>query len=476
MKTLRIVLFFAVMLLTSRLSAQVTNTDVLNGAFLNGPNDWKWSQAIDTSSTGTCVSQMGPFTPFWDNETPFYDQAHGRVARTAWIFTDGSGFGGRSGTCRRMEQSVLVPLGSRLRYERHSTRVSTTATLTPSNLVITALDLDSGIETTLNSVVDGFGCPPFTTCGFIPYVVDLSPVWGRKISLRFTSFFSSQVIGGRLTSAGTQIEVDNIKIEKNPITAFEKPTSGQWYNPARSGNGIHLSRAPNGDILLLWYTYLPSGKAVWYISDVKPMIGGVFASQIYKSTWNAVTGVNSTTPAGDVRLEMVSFPVPNGTGGSTPSTVMNLYWDLYSVNGDISGFDGAEPFRFLSGGQGLTGLWYEPALSGWGISIDYRNNPSSVDTIATAFYYEGTEPVWAQAQFEGTPTGGGMFQLTEFTGHGLCPQCYAQPISLVPRVAGAVGLGLDINQGWVDITGASGQFWRRGSPAAPAGIFRLTQP
>lgn len=450
-------LLFAVMVM-SPIRAQVAGQGIVNGTFENGPNDWLWSQAV-VPALYDCNSKMTAFTSFWDEITPYLSQTRGRVAAGALLATLGNGIWD---TCRRIEQSFIVPVGSDLKYDAEWIAASAGTTGDEQTaLEISVFDVGTGREFSL--VTSSGPCSVSVDCGVRSYSENISKFWGRQISLRFTTKSRTHAALGKLISIGAQVRLDNIRVEKLPTVTGATPTAGQWYNPARSGNGIHLSRSSTGDFLLLWYTYLPSGKAIWYISDVKPMISGVMASPIYKSIWNPVTGQNSLTPVGDIRLEMVSEG-------------MNLFWDLHSFNGNNSGFDGGEPFRLLLGGGSYTGLWYEPALSGWGVSVDYKNNTNGVDTIGTVFYYDGTEPVWAQAQAEGAPNSGALWGVTEFTGHGLCPECFAQPISLVPRVAGALGLNLDANQGWIDITQSSGQFWRRGSPTAPVGIFRLTQP
>ena len=115
---------------------------------------------------------------------------------------------------------------------------------------------------------------------------------------------------------------------------------------------------------------------------------------------------------------------------------MYFFWDMYSIGGNNTTFDGAEPLMHLSGGGSYTGLWYEPAYSGWGISLEYKDNPQGIDTVATAFYYDGTEPVWAQGAVDGTPTGNKLIELTQYTGIGLCPECVGPAGTDVPVAGG----------------------------------------
>lgn len=155
---------------------------------------------------------------------------------------------------------------------------------------------------------------------------------------------------------------------------------------------------------------------------------------------------------------------------------MYFFWDMYSIGGNNTTFDGAEPLTHLSGGGSYTGLWYEPAYSGWGISLEYKDNPQGIDTVATAFYYDGTEPVWAQGAVDGTPTGNKLIELTQYTGIGLCPECVGQQAQMFPWPAGILSLSLDGGAGWIDAQSHSGNRWQRGSTAQPAGIVQMTGP
>jgi len=148
---------------------------------------------------------------------------------------------------------------------------------------------------------------------------------------------------------------------------------------------------------------------------------------------------------------------------------------LNSVNGDSVGYDGGEPMFHLLGQGSYTGLWYEPALSGYGYSIDHRNSDNY--TATTVFYYINGEPVWARGEKVGAPTANNITSLVSIKGLGLCPECNGQAITKTTLPVGEVGLSLDVNKSWVYLQDAAGvPVWQRGLPQQPVDTYRLTFP
>jgi hypothetical protein len=85
--------------------------------------------------------------------------------------------------------------------------------------------------------------------------------------------------------------------------------SGNWYDPATSGQGITVEVNPNSDALFLaWYTYSPSGASAgasgqrWYTAQGSFAAGArAIPLQIYQTTggvFNAVSPAPATVPVG----------------------------------------------------------------------------------------------------------------------------------------------------------------------------------
>ncbi len=227
------------------------------------------------------------------------------------------------------------------------------------------------------------------------------------------------------------------------------PRAGSWYNPARSGQGIDFFRTADGQWLLFWFTYREDGSPTWYVSGIGGIAGNSWSAPLYRSTWNGTSNV--ATLVGVVGLTFSS------------AEQAQFAWTLFDV-------PGGEPMVFLGGGEGRTGAWYEPALSGWGVQIEESANLQ----WATVAFYEGSEPRWVLGST--SPTGPTTsLPLNWYTGPGLCPGCQY----VGPPTAQAVGtLTLSIfgssdlsGSATTFITAPSGATWNR--PAA--NLFKLTQ-
>jgi len=334
--------FFGGVLVLAALSPAVCLSQVQNGDFERGGNDWLWSQAVVSGeSPQACFDSMVAFSPRlnYDLFHLYGAEQYGLVAKVS----------GNSDTrlgewvhCRQISQDVYVPPGYVMKFNNKvglGDLPDQWAGVSTTNLTVSAIDKNSGHEFQLFTKSGAqFHCPgPGSCAAFATDTVNISAVWGRNVSLRFKTYgIRESLSDGKYTVYSTAL-IDGVTLEKIPVGPLPIK-SGSWYNQNRSGHGLHVSRAANGSLVAIWYTYLADGRPVWYISDSLPATNGVWQSPIFKSTWNPATGTNFMQPVGDVKIEM------NG------SSAMTFSWDLYSINGNNSGYDGAEPFTFLFGG------------------------------------------------------------------------------------------------------------------------------
>ncbi|MEM9596745.1 MAG: S8 family serine peptidase [Acidobacteriota bacterium] len=180
------------------------------------------------------------------------------------------------------------------------------------------------------------------------------------------------------------------------------PRAGHWYNPDRSGHGISFYRNGADQYVLTWYTYLPDGTPIWYLSDAAVKTrGATWTAPLYKVvTWNGA----STTPevVGRVRL---SFDDPRDA------------WFAWTLNGE----SGGERFRFHHGGSGAGGLWYAPSSPGWGLTVDDGYSHGVRTMISAVTFYEDSEPRWVQGVVPYSPNAD--TPVYWLRGPGLCPSC-----------------------------------------------------
>lgn len=426
----------------------------VNGEFESGPAAWAWKKA-ETSHLNPC-DDLAAFSAGYVN-TPQNIMGSDRAARVTHDFSYGSSIH----VCGQIEQEVFVPIGARLKFDYRIGDPTYAYTSAPGAFSMIAEDVQLGIEKRLTTA-SGSNCRTGSQWCNPPVVsknLDISRYWGRVARLKFRGSSWGSKGGVSYDHAPTMSYVDSVRLEM-PTLSQAKPRSGGYYNPSRSGQGIHISKSPDGQYSLIWYTFLPNGEPVWYMSDIAYHQGGVWQAGLYKFTWNTQSDTrNPGQLVGDVRLESLS------------STKLNFMWDFHS-DGDIAGYDSGEPMQFLTGNEGYTGMWYEPALSGWGFTADHEVGDS---TSTTVFYYDGAKPVWAYSSKSGDPVGGATATLYRYTSTGLCPTCKFEPVSRSAATVGEIGLNLESNQGWFVAEGEHTD-WQRGSSASPSALSRLTYP
>ncbi|MFZ5441990.1 MAG: PKD domain-containing protein [Myxococcota bacterium] len=344
------------------------------------------------------------------------------------------------------------------------------ATLTAGDRVITARATDSsGVEGQWSVRVRVVMPPPivagFTvacsqlTCTFDPsastgsgaltflwtFPVDVTLPLGPTPTITFPSSGTYFVTLRVRDALGREASTTRGVTVTGPVVV--SPRAGAWFNPARSGHGVELFPVAGGSWVFVWYTYTPWGAPIWYLADVAPLSNNTFASTLYLTTWNGAG--TDRTPIGSVSLTFSS------------ATTAQL---AYTVNG----VSGSEPIQHLAGGEGRSGAWYEPALSGWGLQLEEQ--PGFYG--ATIAFYEGSQPRWVMGTALPGPAVG--MALSWYDGPGLCPGCtYAG--SPTPTPAGTLDLhvGEGAFSGYANtlITTPSGWTWNR----PWASIAKLTQ-
>jgi DNA-binding beta-propeller fold protein YncE len=238
---------------------------------------------------------------------------------------------------------------------------------------------------------------------------------------------------------------------RDPARRF-RPVAGGWYNPERSGHGLDVQVV--GDLLfVIWYTYDADGTPTWYQGQADKA-HGVWESPLYRVTWNG----SAATPVaiGSMRLEFED------------ERRASFSWVLPDSSG-------SEPMQPLSVGsssetQFPTAAWFDPAESGWGLSVTRQGERA----YAIAFIYDPQgQPTWvlgvSDAALGATDL---VFDADRFHGPTRCPQCVgsAGPTA-VP--AGEIRFRIaDMDRAEVDTAiAAAGIGWQRSG----ADFRRLTE-
>ncbi len=183
-----------------------------------------------------------------------------------------------------------------------------------------------------------------------------------------------------------------------------KPAKGNWYNPARSGNGLDIQHIATDALALTWLTYTPAGEPIWYSSTLTAETG-VWAGTLSESSWNGVSA--SSTAVGTARL-----------------TLSSGQWRFVWTKGALSGNEPIQPLAFGGGTttMNLSGHWFNAQQPGWGILFDTRGTVH----VSNLLIYKGSRPTWVQGVVDSASTAL-SFPLYYVTGSNLCPGCTGTP-------------------------------------------------
>jgi len=452
-------ILFCVLLALAGITGQVS-AQLLNGSFSQGGSYWNWLSA-DTSNFYNCESFLSP-----SSERVWAGVAYGHSG-TGYITSFRK-------TCGSIRQTMTVPLASQLRYDRklgeilglgqvasRSNRVSLKTRMITSQSSFLLLQ-EKGRDQDYNCTPT-FNCPEFET-----RTISVPPeLWGQAVTLEFVAeaeYLKNSL--GMLVEKPSQAFIDNVQFEPVPANRWASPTAGLWYNPDRQGGGINITRNNAGDLLLAWYTYLPNGTPVWFMSDVEPMIDGTWVSALRKGNRDPVSGNVVWQLVGTAELTMLA------------NNELIFTWDLNAQSGSQS--VGAEKMFHLAGGDSFTGLYFEPAFPGWGVNLDVQGSGSTATNVATVYFYTPSgQPIWAQGVESGDLNQSVTFSMQTF--NGLCPGCVGQPPSSTGTSAGTLNMqdfatSSNYPKGYSNIQTGGGITWMRGSSSNLITYARLSKP
>lgn len=259
--------------------------------------------------------------------------------------------------------------------------------------------------------------PPGSLNGSVTWRTDVDGFLGSGTP--FQASFATpgpRVLTASVADSAGQVATHSVAITVTPPPIA--PMTGLWWNPQRSGHGIHFVRNNAGDHVLTWYTYTSAGIPTWYQSLIGEIeLGNRFEQDLYRYT-----------------------PGPGGAIGTLVGSVELVFdgLDRATFNWQLGGDAGTEPFEHFLPASGRTGLWFPPDDVGWGLSLLQTGNT----LVTTVYFYDAGEPRWVQ----GIATAQSQAQeidVITVDGQGLCPGCgggSAQPPPSSP--AGTITLDI----------------------------------
>jgi len=183
------------------------------------------------------------------------------------------------------------------------------------------------------------------------------------------------------------------------------PHPGLWRIPTRPGSGFDIELTSNNDLFMIWYTYTEQGDSRWYLAS-GDFNDATWTEDVREFNWDG----SQTT----------STQVGNVTINFQDNNHATISW---SLNGN-QGTEPIEFFQFENSAQQQAGTWYQPTLSGYGLT---HVQQGSIQVNVLYFYDSTGNPVW-------TVGSSGVFATTVAMDifSGACPACPFRPSQAFP--------------------------------------------
>ena len=185
---------------------------------------------------------------------------------------------------------------------------------------------------------------------------------------------------------------------------------GHWWDPTRSGHGFEILNA-GGQVMLVWYTYDENSRPIWYTAQGDQHgpqgLGSLWTLQ--KHRWDGGRIVESTG-VGNMHLRVDHFER------------ITASWQIRTSQGAwTNGTWTLEPFvqSGTANEVDLTGHWFNPAASGWGMTLVDQGDVFGAVIYA---YDAAGEPTWVAGFDRGKGTTIELFSM-----RGACPSCENRP-------------------------------------------------
>ncbi len=212
----------------------------------------------------------------------------------------------------------------------------------------------------------------------------------------FTGFISDMVFIG-----DEDIHVGQNIVFKDPVlmeTVPKQVVKGFSYDPIKSGHGMFISQS-GLDYHLYFTTHDQSGHPEWFIGQ-STFVNNKLIGSFTRVDYDFSTQSTSTSVVGSFNLDYSTISVDGNANCNNLNRDLNLGVFNWTINGQ-SGAWCLQPLYKTSSGTPSTpsnysGLWYEPALSGWGIGKQTHPISGGLQSYLAVFYYDSNGyPRWS---------------------------------------------------------------------------------
>ncbi len=153
-----------------------------------------------------------------------------------------------------------------------------------------------------------------------------------------------------------------------PLLAHAENYSDMWFNPNESGWGVTIADHET-QLFAVWYTYDTDGHPLWFTVPGGTFNAGrtAFSGDLYRTTGPSYQGTFDPGAVATTKVGTASFQF-------TPGGPANFTWTIGSVTQTKQiqrlPFGSAPP----KWGVDRTDLWWNPAESGWGLTLAQHGN------------------------------------------------------------------------------------------------------
>ncbi|MBL4660697.1 MAG: hypothetical protein JKY19_10095 [Alcanivoracaceae bacterium] len=180
---------------------------------------------------------------------------------------------------------------------------------------------------------------------------------------------------------------------KNPILIedVKPPITGFSFDPIKNGHGVHISQTAAGTYLLYLYSYDQAGRPEWFFAT-SAFINNRLSGSLYKTTYNFSNSSTSQSTVGSFTIDYGDGAVNNNSQCNGVNRDLKLGSFSWTIGGQTGSWCLQPSFVTANTTPEIpalnSGVWYEPASAGWGISLQTRFASNNYSSFAVVYYYD----------------------------------------------------------------------------------------
>ena len=184
------------------------------------------------------------------------------------------------------------------------------------------------------------------------------------------------------------------------------PIKGFSYDSLKGGHGIHISKSVGNSYLMYFYSYDSNNQPEWFYS-LAHFNNNRLSGDLNKVSYNHSNNTNSQVIVGNFTIDYATSAVNGNNNCNGVNRDFKPGAFSWNINGELGQWC-LQP-SFVSNNapevpNTHSGVWYEPASSGWGLSLQTRRVGNNYNSFAVVFYYDANGDARWSSGFDATAT------------------------------------------------------------------------